>query len=153
MSIQDLGSIGELVAAFATIATLLYLARQIHQNTKSVQSSNYSAWIDATNATHNIVYQNAAIHGDAVNDTRELTDEEQWKFHFQAVQWFYALEAAFLWFQNGTVDHEYFESRMRAVKRSMAFPGYRRWWQEWAQHLYDARFVAHVEKIVSSQEP
>lgn len=32
MSIQDLGSIGELIAAIATIGTLLYLAIQIRQN-------------------------------------------------------------------------------------------------------------------------
>lgn len=39
MTIQDLGSIGELVAAIATVATLLYLAHQIRQNTKVARSS------------------------------------------------------------------------------------------------------------------
>ena len=33
MSIQELGSIGELVAGIATVATLIYLALQIRQNT------------------------------------------------------------------------------------------------------------------------
>ena len=35
MSIQDLGSIGELVAAVATVATLIYLSIQIRNNTRS----------------------------------------------------------------------------------------------------------------------
>ena len=35
MSIQDLGALGELVAAIATIVTLLYLALQIRRNTKA----------------------------------------------------------------------------------------------------------------------
>jgi hypothetical protein len=39
MTIQDLGSIGELVAAIATVATLVYLALQIRQNTESVKLS------------------------------------------------------------------------------------------------------------------
>ncbi len=39
MSIQDLGSIGELLAAIATIATLLYLAVQIRQNNRNLQES------------------------------------------------------------------------------------------------------------------
>ena len=39
MTIQDLGSIGELIAAIATILTLVYLAAQIRQNTKTVRSS------------------------------------------------------------------------------------------------------------------
>ena len=39
MSIQDLGALGELVAAVATVATLLYLAVQIRQNNKNLQES------------------------------------------------------------------------------------------------------------------
>jgi len=39
MSIQDLGALGELVAALATIATLLYLAVQIRQNNRNLQES------------------------------------------------------------------------------------------------------------------
>ena len=39
MSIQDLGALGELVAAFATIATLLYLAAQIRQNNRNLHET------------------------------------------------------------------------------------------------------------------
>lgn len=39
MSIQDLGAIGELVAACATVVTLLYLAVQIRQNNRSLQEA------------------------------------------------------------------------------------------------------------------
>ena len=39
MSIQDLGALGELAAAIATIATLLYLAIQIRQNNRNLQES------------------------------------------------------------------------------------------------------------------
>ena len=44
MTIQDLGSIGELVGAVATVATLIYLAVQIRQNSKVlVQNSQMHA--------------------------------------------------------------------------------------------------------------
>jgi hypothetical protein len=39
MSIQELGSLGELIAAIATVATLIYLAIQINQNTRAVKAS------------------------------------------------------------------------------------------------------------------
>ena len=39
MPIQELGSIGELIAAIATIVTLVYLAFQINQNTRAVKAS------------------------------------------------------------------------------------------------------------------
>lgn len=39
MNIQELGSIGEFVAAIATVATLAYLALQIRQNTRALRYS------------------------------------------------------------------------------------------------------------------
>lgn len=39
MSIQELGSLGELIAAIATVATLIYLATQIRQNNKGLAES------------------------------------------------------------------------------------------------------------------
>ena len=43
MTIQDLGSVGELIAAIATVATLIYLAAQIRQNTSTVATSTYES--------------------------------------------------------------------------------------------------------------
>jgi len=41
VTLQDLGSIGEFVAAIGTLVTLVYLALQIRQNTRSVRTSAY----------------------------------------------------------------------------------------------------------------
>ena len=47
MNIQDLGSIGELIAALATLLTLGYLAIQLKQNTSALKSQTFqqSSWI------------------------------------------------------------------------------------------------------------
>ena len=39
MSLQDLGALGELVGAVAVVLTLLYVAAQIRQNTRSLRSA------------------------------------------------------------------------------------------------------------------
>jgi hypothetical protein len=39
MTIQDLSSIGELIAAIATLATLVYLAAQIRHNTRAIMAT------------------------------------------------------------------------------------------------------------------
>ena len=41
MTIQDLGSLGELIAAVATVLTLGYLAVQLRQNTKALRSQTF----------------------------------------------------------------------------------------------------------------
>ena len=50
MSVGEWGSIGELIAAFATLGTLIYLALQIRQNTNSIQGSTelqaFQQWTD-----------------------------------------------------------------------------------------------------------
>ena len=40
MNIEQLGSLGEFIAAIATLATLVYLTVQIRQNTKQLRFSN-----------------------------------------------------------------------------------------------------------------
>ena len=59
MSIQDLGSIGELIAAIATVATLLYLASQIRHSNKALAESTSGA-INTSYASIN-----SRISGDA----------------------------------------------------------------------------------------
>lgn len=46
MTIQELGSIGELLGALATIVTLAYLATQIRQNTKAARVSSLQHTLD-----------------------------------------------------------------------------------------------------------
>ena len=47
MTIQNLGSLGEFIAAIATLVTLVYLALQIRQNTKTVRSTAFQQVVDS----------------------------------------------------------------------------------------------------------
>jgi hypothetical protein len=69
MSIQDLGAIGELIAACATVVTLLYLAVQIRQNNRSLQ--------EATSASIN--------QGYASINSRLSSDEQFARCSFEVV--------------------------------------------------------------------
>ena len=46
LTLEDIGNLGDFIAAIATIATLAYLAFQIRLNTKSNQASTASAWFE-----------------------------------------------------------------------------------------------------------
>jgi hypothetical protein len=47
MSLEDLGNIGEFVAAVAVVVSLVYVAVQIRQNTRSVRASSYQVAVRA----------------------------------------------------------------------------------------------------------
>ena len=48
MTIEALGSIGELVAAIATIATLFYLATQIRHSSEATRGASQQALLDTS---------------------------------------------------------------------------------------------------------
>ena len=84
MTIQDLGSLGELFAAVATIATLIYLARQIRQNTNQLMGE---AIIEINTAERELVADlrrdeslvNAFVN--ALNDWSSVSTADQARVH------------------------------------------------------------------------
>jgi hypothetical protein len=140
-----LGGIGGIVAAIGVVVTLIYLARQVQQNTKSVQSANLGTWIDAQHYMIESHMQVVDLFEEAARRMRDLDPTEAWRMHVHYQQTFMALEAVFLFHVHGTVDREYYESRMRLLERLFVeLPGYRNWWEEWASVHFDERFIAHV---------
>ena len=82
MTIQDLGSIGELIAAFATIATLVYLATQIKQSKEQIAQSNSLARFNAVrdvmdqfNELNKLVVTDASLR-EVLEKSEGLTAEE-----------------------------------------------------------------------------
>ena len=90
MTIQDLGSIGELVAAIATLATLIYLAAQIRQNTRAVEASALHDFLDNWRRTavqdtlRDPELQDLFNRGMA--DFDGLTDKEKGRWHLYVIQ-------------------------------------------------------------------
>ena len=81
MNWDAIGAVSELIGAVAVVATLIYLAVQIRQNTKSVQSTNFSTWMDAIHGINHVHLEISDFLDDALNARRELTADEYWKFH------------------------------------------------------------------------
>ena len=78
MSIQELGSIGEFIAAIATVVTLLYLAIQIRQNTRAVRGSTIHAMTDSMQAELHWSHEIAAIWTKSFENPEQLTSAEAW---------------------------------------------------------------------------
>ena len=109
---------------------------------------------------------NAAVHETHMQAADVLPDyfadrAEHWdfdsvdymKFHGHATQVFMNLELAFLFHKEGTVDDEYFASRMRLLRRALQIPGFRRWWNVWAEDFYDARFLEYADALIKDDVP
>ena len=83
MSIQDLGSIGELIAAVATVATLAYLALQIRQNTSAVQASALDSSVGGVNGVRAKIFEDSTLtelYTRGLEDPEALTQVELTRF-------------------------------------------------------------------------
>ena len=92
MSIQDLGSVGELVAAMATVITLLYLAIQIRANTTIARAQSLREMVNppiewsllpATDAELAGLLRRAMTQYDTMGATEQFRFS-QWLFPFFA---------------------------------------------------------------------
>ena len=111
MTIQDLGSIGEFVAAIATLITLVYLALQLRNNTRV---SRYDAHLKA----RQLVAESGKVLSEpdkariwrvGLSDPDALSEDEQISFNMIMYLIVNAIDARFE-YQRATLDPNAYES-------------------------------------------
>jgi hypothetical protein len=99
LTLEDIGNLGDFIAAIATIATLAYLAYQIRLNTKSNQASAASAWFEQESTLAMFIAQHANIYRRGSTSFEGLNEDEA-VVYLQIV----ALEIGDVW--SGMVQHK-----------------------------------------------
>ena len=85
MSLEDLGNVGEFVAAVGVIVSLIYLAVQIKQNTAAVATATYESTMTGFNDINVVVAGNPALSSLLDRGCRNLDSlntEETVQFNF-----------------------------------------------------------------------
>ena len=144
MTIQDYGSIGEIVGAIATVATLLYLAVQIRQNGKLVAASVADASRDAQNEAPRVIAASddaARIWAIGLEARSELTPEESHRFSS-------LLYLAFSSF------HQQFRHGLKLEDETsylLVRPGVKEWWRAEGSPTFTDDFRAHITHLMRQQ--
>lgn len=107
ISIEELGNIGEFLAAIATLATLVYLAIQIRQNTKSVQSSSVESVM--SHVQENIALigstkESADVFSRGIADFNSLSESDRTQFSLMITAIFSGLDTMYWSYCNGNLD-------------------------------------------------
>ena len=148
MSIQDLGSIGELVAAIATVATLVYLAIQVRQNTRALRSSTFqeiSNDMSVSSQTLSSSPDLSAIMVKGSETLSTLTAEESIRFSFFLLMTFRRLESTYVQRQSGFIGRELTAGFERSVISTIDSGGGAEWWNT-AKPAFSSDFVEYVDK-------
>ena len=151
MNLEQLANLGEFIGGTAVIASLIYLAIQVRQNTRSVKSSTL-----ATNTNNwSSMLVNLADDGKSEAYLNGIVGREDiGAAHFlQFVQipraMFVSWETQHYQFLNGALDKDIYHGYERACKDQMlVFPGFQMVW-EITREGFSPAFSKLVDKLIS----
>ena len=149
MTLEALANIGELIAGLGVVASLVFLAIQIRQNTKSVDSAAYQ---ETTKIFQNIQMlpvtdaEVAEILMKASNDYTSLSDVEKYRVGSYVFSVFAAFQSVFKGYENGTVDKELWIGSRNAIKTMLPEEYVTIWWREQAPPMSDG-FTKEINSI------
>lgn len=146
MTVMELGAIGEFVGSVGVIASLIYLAVQIRQNSKTMRTGAYQKIVEDRSSISNYVVQQhlTPVWRRGVSDYPSLSDDEKVQFNGIMVAMISSHMGLRALLEDGALhrrDFKIFESDLTCV---MICPGVRAWWDEtqsgylhWAEYVND----------------
>jgi hypothetical protein len=154
VTFQDLGSVGEFVAAIATLATLVYLAAQIRQNTKAVKASSHHAITDSFNHINSIVGTDrsaARVMRIGMLDLDNLDEDEAFSFSYLMLAYLRIFETLYYQRMNGTMEDQLFRSEKRSLVEAFSHKGARDWWNS-NPISFSEEFRAYIASVIEEIE-
>ena len=150
--LEHLGNIGDFVGGIAVIATLLYLAVQVRQNTRLMRASALSN-VAAANVSFNQVLGTdaaaARVFQVGLEDFRSLTGEEQRQFINLLRTVFAFHQHVYQQYAAGLIEEEDWIHELNVTAQVLALPHIRSWWE----HRKDAFVPEFREAIDSAPAP
>jgi hypothetical protein len=153
MSLEDLGNIGEVVAAMGVIVSLIYLAVQIRQNTRSVGAASFQQVVDSladftSSLSRDRELIEIVIKGNA--DFDSLDEVERTRFDFAFISFFRRAENVLVQTEYGTVSADTWAGFRETLKSSLRAPGLRAWWSHRRQRFHPSFQKFMEEQILES---
>jgi hypothetical protein len=155
VTIQDLGSLGELIAAGATVATLVYLATQIRQNTRATRASSVqdaaSGLVDAVGLMSQSP-QNADVAHRGLGSYEDLSESEQTHFIFMLSVVFSHFDGMYWAHREGTLPPEIWEREQSLLRFYLSTTGGRWAWRVRLKSLATRPFAEFVTTTIRPDE-
>ncbi len=153
MTLEEFNYIAEIIASIAVIASLLYVALQIKQNTAATQATAAQSFAEVDNgfvglinSSHNLA---DILHRGAMG-LSELKGGELIQFMAFHDAAFMAIQSAYCQWDKGALDNRLWNSFKQAILDLLVQPGQREWWQHRC-HWYDAGFREYVDSAAKSE--
>ena len=157
MSIQDWGAIGELLAAIATIGTLIYLALQIRENSKQLRVSSINALNDLINYAFDPIYnsdRNTEAWIVGLSSPEQLSEMDRHLFDLIMTRLMNSFQTAMTQNRHDGLDERDFERYVGVYKGILETPGGQLWLSSVGEQFFDEEALeilanAKTRRVVS----
>jgi hypothetical protein len=146
LSIQDLGNVGEFIAALATIATLIYLSIQVRENTKMNKSVIRE---QRTNSDQQLLYKYVE-NADIMLEQGEIEPESalsEFKLHAMIRAEFRGYEAYVHHYSDNLFDDDEWNGMLETIKWRLESPATLNFW-ETNKHHYSKQLNNTVKELL-----
>ena len=152
MSLEGFNYIAEIIASFAVIVSLIYLAVQLRQNTNAVRLSTMH------NVTEELRDWNKGIAGNGsvasillrgMQNPDDMGGEDKLRFYCLLYSMFWALENAFVQHNAGALDADEWAGIRQSFTDFGKLPGMQDYWSN-RKHWFGPKFQRFMDTEVMS---
>ena len=133
MTIQDLGSIGELIAALATVATLAYLAVQIRRSDSTARAQSRQTLIDTWSSTNWKLASDPRMlraFAAGLSGWPDISDEDKTIFDIGMGRYLTNIQNGSVLRDSGLLDGDVLDRTADYMVVCAASRGGKRWWSD-----------------------
>ncbi len=153
MNWDALGALAELAGAVGVIASLVYLASQIRQNTRAVRSATYQSLTDSSMSFSALVAGDpilSSLFDRGMDDFSSLESDARVRFAFLMQSYLRMLENSFHQHRDGMLDEERWQRTASTLRMATVRPGFSQWWSS-PRAPFAASFEAFVNKQLNDE--
>jgi len=151
MNWNAIGAIGEVGGALAVVVTLLYLARQLKEHTKSLRieslDSTFKEWDGFLHEAQSIEGIGGLYRKIVANE--DLTEDEEWEMGFFYRRVFNLYDKLRYFHSMGAADSYNMDSFNRTLPTMINNKFFLKWWSNFKDR-YSEHFQSHINLLISS---
>ena len=154
MNWEAIGAVGEIIGALAVFLTLAYLAIQIRQNTRAVQSSAVDSGINRISALRQSLSENtelATLYLKGGKNPEQLNELETLQYRMLLHNMFLSLSNIFSQTKYTDLPTSTWESQKPIIGRMIESPGVKWFWKNYRIE-FETEFRDEIDKLSESLE-
>jgi hypothetical protein len=152
MALEQYAYLAEIIGVILVIASLVYVARQLRQNTAAILAQSRQAMLSASQSELFALLDHPGIHISAIKH-ETLTAEEQMRLGAWLMGVMRARQFAWLQYRNGVIDESQWETEEAVIRAILDTSRARDWWFRLGRVSFGDEFADFVDSVITVHPP